>query len=264
MPFTPSHIAAVLPFVRLPLASAALVIGSMVPDLPFFLPLGLHREQTHSLAGILPFDVPLAIACLLVWFLVVRAPLLDFAPAWLRRRMPPPRALPSNWPARLRVALVVLVSVLVGIVTHLLWDSFTHSDGWAVLRVALLREPLGPFTVYRWAQYASSLMGLAIVAGWAARWVRATAPHALPTSRVSGRWRVTAWVVVAVVVAAIALGILVGGIVSGAGAFDRTVLYRSATRSLSVGGVFVALVCLAWHLLPRGARPTGETSEGVR
>ncbi|TXN31542.1 DUF4184 family protein [Lacisediminihabitans profunda] len=264
MPFTPSHIAAVLPFVRLPLASAALVIGSMVPDLPFFVPLGLHREQTHSLAGILPFDLPLAIACLLLWFFVVRAPLLDFAPAWLRRRMPPSAALPSAWTARLRVALVVLVSVLLGTVTHLIWDSFTHSDGWAVLRIGLLREHLGPFAVYRWAQYASSIAGLAIVAGWAARWARVTPLHASPTTRVADRWRVTAWIVVAAVVAAIALGILVGGVVSGAGAFDRTVLHWSVTRSLSVGGLIVALACLAWHLLPRGVRPTAETSEGVR
>ncbi|WP_394770056.1 DUF4184 family protein [Lacisediminihabitans sp.] len=264
MPFTPSHIAAVLPFVRVPFASAALVLGSMAPDLPFFVPLGLHREQTHALAGIVPFDVPLALGCLLVWILVVRAPLLDFAPAWLRRRMPSPSALPSHWPGRLRAAVVVLVSVLVGIVTHLIWDSFTHADGWAVLRIALLREPVGPFAVYRWGQYASSLVGLAIVAAWAARWARVTPPHALPASRLSDRWRVTAWVVVAAVVATIALGILVGGAVSGAGPFDRTVLYWSATRSLSVGGLIVALVCLAWRLLRREARPATESGESVR
>ncbi|MDQ7908342.1 DUF4184 family protein [Phytohabitans sp. ZYX-F-186] len=38
MPFTGSHPAAVLPLVRWGLPPAALVIGSMVPDLPYYLP----------------------------------------------------------------------------------------------------------------------------------------------------------------------------------------------------------------------------------
>jgi len=36
VPFTGSHPAAVLPLLRTPLPSAALVIGSLVPDLPYY------------------------------------------------------------------------------------------------------------------------------------------------------------------------------------------------------------------------------------
>lgn len=37
MPFTPSHVAAALPFLRTPLIPAALVIGTMTPDLFYYL-----------------------------------------------------------------------------------------------------------------------------------------------------------------------------------------------------------------------------------
>ena len=47
----PSHIAAILPFVRSPLTPTPLVVGCMVPDLPYFLLPGIARELTHSIAG---------------------------------------------------------------------------------------------------------------------------------------------------------------------------------------------------------------------
>ena len=56
MPFTVSHVAAVLPVVgrsgRLP--AAALVIGSMAPDYPWFLTRGRTARLSHSLLGIDP------------------------------------------------------------------------------------------------------------------------------------------------------------------------------------------------------------------
>jgi hypothetical protein len=61
MPFTVSHVAAVLPVYR-PLTRwrvfTAAVIGSMVPDFGMLLPGGLERWQTHSLPGLLNFCLP--------------------------------------------------------------------------------------------------------------------------------------------------------------------------------------------------------------
>ena len=51
MPFTGSHPAAVLPLMRWGLMPSALVIGSMVPDLPYFLPVP-DLGNTHSLIGL--------------------------------------------------------------------------------------------------------------------------------------------------------------------------------------------------------------------
>lgn len=47
MPFTGSHPAAVLPFLRTPLPASALVVGSIAPDVPFSLPVTPPWE-THT------------------------------------------------------------------------------------------------------------------------------------------------------------------------------------------------------------------------
>jgi len=55
MPLTPAHAAAVVPLWRLLGSRAvlsALVIGSMTPDFAYFLPLGVRRAESHSLAGL--------------------------------------------------------------------------------------------------------------------------------------------------------------------------------------------------------------------
>ena len=79
MPFTPSHAVAILPFARTPLPAAALVIGSMAPDLQYFVPLGLTRHASHSWPGIITIDLPIGIAALLLWVFLLRGPVLDLS-----------------------------------------------------------------------------------------------------------------------------------------------------------------------------------------
>jgi hypothetical protein len=61
VPFTPSHVAAVLPFARTPLVPSALVIGSMGPDLFYYVPLPIERSFTHSLTGVFTVDLVLGV-----------------------------------------------------------------------------------------------------------------------------------------------------------------------------------------------------------
>ena len=263
MPFTPSHIAAILPFVRSPLAPAALVIGSMVPDLPYFLPLGIPRELTHSIPGVPLADLPMGILVLVLWALVFRAPVIDFAPEWVRARFRLPTRRP-DWRPPLRLVSVTLVSLLVGIATHLVWDAFTHPDGWMVLQIAALRTQLGPFPAYRWAQYASSIGGLMISAIWARGWKRRTPPveHRVfetESGRLDSRARVTVWVILGVVQVGVALAIWIGGVTGGADPFNRTVLFHTATVSIASAGLLAVLGCLGWYLLPQTERSTATT-----
>jgi hypothetical protein len=261
MPFTPSHIAAVFPFARTPLLPASLAIGSMVPDLPYFVPLPVEREFSHSLPGVPMVDLPMGVVSVLLWVLVFRAPLLDFAPAWLRRRF----VMPGPWAREPRAvvvgALLVLASLAVGIATHLIWDAFTHPDGWVVMHVAVLREQYGPFTGYRWAQYGSSVVGLLVIGVWVMAWVRRARPHAISPSRVRASWRVVAWVAVAAVLTVVAVLIWLDGLSSGADLFDRVVVYHVASRSIAAAGALAAVLCLGWHLLP--SRSTAQTERST-
>ncbi|MEV4086855.1 DUF4184 family protein, partial [Nonomuraea fuscirosea] len=91
MPFTPSHIAAVLPLIassrlRRIVDPWALAMGAMVPDLPIFLPFLPDYTDWHSWLGVVTID-PLAVLILLPFFhLVLRDPLISLLPPALAGR----------------------------------------------------------------------------------------------------------------------------------------------------------------------------------
>lgn len=170
MPFTLAHPAAVLPLRRVRLMrTVPLIIGAMTPDVPYYLPWRIAKhipEMTHTPLGTLTVDLPIGLLLLLlIWLL--RAPLA--APPGARSGAKVLAALerfgsrPVNW------ALAPL-SLLVGTWTHLAWDSFTHPDGWMVLRISALSAPVSFFSytgeLCHVLQYASSVFGLAVMAVW--------------------------------------------------------------------------------------------------
>src|SRR5579859_7081779 len=65
MPFTLSHAAVVVPFRRM-LPFSALVIGSMVPDLPYFVPRLVNNHFAHGTLGFFVFCLPPGMAALRV------------------------------------------------------------------------------------------------------------------------------------------------------------------------------------------------------
>ena len=138
MPYPFAHPAAVLPLVR-PMGrfgvTSALVIGSMVPDAWYLVP-GLARADSHSAAGLLWFCLP---AGLLVYiaFQLFRGRAVSAAP----------------WHA-------VVVSLLVGALTHLGWDGVAHSYSWNGVHVL---------------QHASTVLGAAFVVWWCYRSLRLAA-----------------------------------------------------------------------------------------
>jgi Domain of unknown function (DUF4184) len=175
VPFTLAHPAAILPLRRIRLLrTAPLIIGALIPDTPYYLPVsfaraavGAHRiPDTHSLAGSLS-------TCLILGYLALggvfalQQPLTALLSARARAlclgALAPFRRRPLEW-------LLAAVAIVLGVWTHLLWDSFTHLDGWMVHRVAALRAPviIGPYqgTVCHLLQYLSSALGLAVMALW--------------------------------------------------------------------------------------------------
>ncbi|MCR6649790.1 MAG: DUF4184 family protein [Cellulomonas sp.] len=173
MPFTLSHAAAVLPLARGPLVPAALVVGAMAPDVPYFVKLPryagawyepfVNATTTHHWPGALTVAVPTAAVLLAVWWLV-RAPLVALV---TRQRVHPGSAERAG---RLERAGWIIASLVLGVATHVLWDSFTHGDGFLVERVDALREPaFAGMDVARVLQHVSTVVGLVVLAVWATR-----------------------------------------------------------------------------------------------
>jgi hypothetical protein len=197
VPFTLAHPAAVLPLLRHPFVPAALVAGSMSPDIPYFLraagltsttagdwyePL-LNATHTHSPSG-LPIDLLYAVALVAAYW-IIRAPITAL--------LPPGQAIPRpDPPAKARYAGWLIVSALIGVATHLLWDAFTDTD-------------LLP--AQRLLQYASTAFGL-IVMTWFL-WKRRNQVHSHddPTTHLAAPMRraVTAVLIAAPLLGAAAL-----------------------------------------------------------
>jgi hypothetical protein len=127
----------------------------------------------------------------------------------------------------------------------LLWDSFTHDNGWGVRRVAALSAPitLGFYTgtVDHVMQYASSLAGLLILAIWFRR-LPTPDVEAPPVGAVSSHTRTVLLVLVCVAAAA------VGGYralqTAEQGASNYRVIYALLTRSITWFGALYFVVGL--------------------
>lgn len=159
MPFTLLHPVAVLPLAHGPMSLLALVSGALAPDLPYYLraaPLPVSAESwyepyvnattSHSLTALLTVALPMALAIYLCGRVVC-------PPArWVAGVTPRPAPSPGVLETLGRGAWVV-VSLLVGVLTHLAWDALTELGGPAS----------------RLLQHASTALGLVILGMWAWR-----------------------------------------------------------------------------------------------
>jgi hypothetical protein len=167
VPFTISHCAAVLPLQKSRLPLAALMIGSMSPDFAYFVPGDPDRMFTHSIAGLFWFCWPVSLVVWLLFVRVLEQPTLALLPdSWQARFAP------SNREFTLTTLALASAAILVGGITHLIWDSFTHR-GTAVVQ-ALPGLHSVAFHVNGWRvrwfvvlQHLSSMIGLLILLVWA-------------------------------------------------------------------------------------------------
>jgi hypothetical protein len=200
MPFTPSHAVVALPFARsVPGLAAAVAVGAMTPDLPLFVRgLPLTYAVTHSAAW-LPLTTVVAAVLLALWWIVLRPAVRELSPGPLAER------LPEDWDGRIRLPRpgrtipVLVFGLAIGVVTHIAWDAFTH-EGRAGVVAWGLDALWGPLPAYKWLQYGSSLVGLAVLAVAAAVWLRHRASSSV-TRILPGSVRIAWWLSLPVVLA---------------------------------------------------------------
>jgi membrane-bound metal-dependent hydrolase YbcI (DUF457 family) len=192
LPFTVSHAAAVLPLHRLSqhkLPLSALMIGSMAPDFGYVFSYEVSRPITHSFSGLFIFSLPVG---LLVWLFYVA--MLEKATITL---------LSDRWHTRfahtdaLTASLIVraCIAILLGAVTHLLWDSFTHRGTFTTDAIPALLGPTPGFSwlpIYHLLHGLSSVVGLVILAHWARGLHRVPAKSLIRPYKISERARIGA------------------------------------------------------------------------
>jgi hypothetical protein len=138
MPFTVSHIAVAPPLARWGLIMSALVVGCMAPDFQYYLCLSTNNNWGHSPEGLVLFSLPVAFCVLWVFHQFLKRPLLGLVPLAHRRRLLPYAGSFAFWPAKR--CFSILFSIAVGMLSHVLLDSFTHDYGFLTVRLPFLQR----------------------------------------------------------------------------------------------------------------------------
>jgi hypothetical protein len=210
MPFTISHIAAVLPLHkplrRLGLLSAA-AIGAMAPDLDLILPIRLAREQTHGAWALLTFCLPVGLAAWALFQVLIKPAFIEVLPDRLYARLFAEH--PGKRLASVMTWLYTGLAVLFGALTHIIWDAFTHEDGRGAHMLSELEhdpELASSWQLFRWLQHGSTLAGMAAVVAAIYLWVRhAQRPNPPPQRRLAARER-HRWVAVYALIPVLLVG----------------------------------------------------------
>jgi len=200
MPFTPAHIAAVLPLRnRWNLVFSACVVGSIAPDLEYFFTFGPHTRALHTFPDVLLYAWPGAFAVLWLFHAIIKTPVLEILPSGIQARVAPGPFRFRGWK---RIALLAL-SISIGIATHLAWDSFTHENSVVSEHLSWERTYLeipgaGSHQIFKWLQWGSSALGLFLVAAVVALWYMRTRPKRQVDATYSSVQKVAFWTLLAV------------------------------------------------------------------
>lgn len=146
----------------------ALIIGSMAPDFEYFIRMRVKSIYSHSLIGLLWFDLPLTLILAFLFHNAVRNALINNLPNFLASRLTASNQFDWNSYFK-RHYIIIIISALIGAFSHLAWDSFTHEDGFAVERITYLSSNISiagkHLPVFKLLQHGSSFIG-AIVISW--------------------------------------------------------------------------------------------------
>jgi Domain of unknown function (DUF4184) len=258
MPFTLTHVAAILPIAAVTpraLPFSALVIGSMIPDIPLFVPLPPTYAMTHSISGIFVACVPLGMACFLIFHFLMQRPLVALLPAAIRGRCAA-WANPIVEPTFSFFASSSLATAI-GAATHVFWDSFTHRGRWGTMLFPWLNERV--LTIagqgmagYKALQYGSTLVFLPLIVLLFVYWLIRERPQPLAgLPALPAYWRAAIYLI------ALSIPLCVTLIVWTS---DPRTPYMKLGQSITVSGfvlgLFLLIYCVGYHMVR--ARRTGR------
>jgi hypothetical protein len=253
VPFTLAHAAAALPFRRSRLVPSALVIGTFAPDFEYLLRFSPHGRFGHTLVGSFILTLPLALLVLWIFHAFVKQPTVMLLPEGIQRRLQD--HLDGFRFGGAANFVLIIASILLGIATHLLWDSFTHSTTWPYRHWSVLRQQfalpiIGPIPLYKILQHGSTIAGIGILSAWLVHWYYTAPSSAQLKESLSSRRKAAVIAVVTTValVGAMARAIAGMGVPTGHSTLNKFLAQATVT----------AMALAWWQLVAYGlaAKPT--------
>jgi hypothetical protein len=240
MPFTSAHIAAIIPFKKLCpkyLSITALAIGSMVPDFEYFIRMTLYGHYGHTIKGIFIFDIPMGIALYLIFHGIIRKTLIQHLPPFAFIRLG--SAQNFNWKGYVsKQSPTILLSLFVGVLTHFIWDGFTHDKEYFVANYLTILNTvitIGGTTMplHFFLQLFSTLLGTLLCIWYFINIIPKNIQQVTPTKQI-----ITYWVSVFV------LTIVIGCIRWAFGMPDEKLIGQLVV--VSVSSFLLSLIIISW------------------
>ena len=175
MPFTLSHTVAVIPLYKYLGkfgALSALVIGSMTPDAAYLVPFLIdQRMNSHSIIGVYLFCIPVGLTIYFLYHLLMAPVIVSILPKFIQKHLDADLFMGRlpNIPS-----YALLFSIVLGALTHVFWDFFTHNYGipnyipW--MGTSLTSVDGYNIMPYRILQHFSTLLGLSLLIFWFWKW----------------------------------------------------------------------------------------------
>jgi hypothetical protein len=224
-----------------------LVIGSIIPDLNYFIALQPVKNAGHTLRGVLMQGVPAGLLLCLIWFTIVQVPFLQTLPSKIACRV-----LPTPTPRSIGAWLGLTLAIIIGATTHIAWDGFTHGGvsvngvihappGWAVRRWSWLSHPYFGLPIYKWLQYVGGLGGIIALLIISFKSVFKIKPT--PIEQLKIRSKVLAWAGFTLCAACLAFYSALEGPAQG-----HAVAIRAIIGAFSGGALGVFIYSLTWQI----------------
>ncbi|MFY7965371.1 MAG: DUF4184 family protein [Chitinophagaceae bacterium] len=168
MPFTFSHPAIILPLIKHKkwFSETALFIGAIIPDFDYFIKLKASTNFAHTIKGVFLFDLPISFIVLFIWNRFIKQELIKHLPFQFKEQY----LKISYNKAQPKLYFIYTVSLFIGICSHLIWDAFTHYDGYTVLHFHKLSNSISflnySIKIYSLLQVLSSIIGLIVIVNY--------------------------------------------------------------------------------------------------
>ncbi|MBS6508131.1 MAG: DUF4184 family protein [Paraclostridium bifermentans] len=166
MPFTLAHPAVVIFSKNKNFNLLGLILGSMAPDFIYFLLFNPSSNLGHTILGFVILNLPI---CFLLNYLIlkfIKNPFIINLPSKICNYYTYLINYDFNFKSTKDI-FVFTYSCIVGMLTHIIWDAFTHKTGYFVVNINILKESIHilgyqvPF--FKLLQHGSTLLGFFVI-----------------------------------------------------------------------------------------------------